>query len=416
MSATSHRRKMFVFTDQYPWGRGEKSFIEPELSALNARYDITIISSAPDRDFNDAGNESEPVDDIEAIHWNWPSLLVFGLHALGFFFSKIAWSEFGRICKEGFTVGRLLDSIKAYGVSHALRSFYRRTGLFDEPDALYYSVWFGHQLLALAFEKRKRSFNLISRIHGYDLYSARNPHGRQPFQWFKKEMADLVVFASSNAMGCFEEEFGPEDYSGQYVVSRLGVSQQEAGNRRNQGGKKLVVSCSNVIPLKRVDMIARAIGESSHKADIRWVHFGDGDGLDDVRSLADSYGLDAAFLGYTKNDAIIQFYKDNRVDAVMLLSETEGGCPICFQEALSFGIPLIGTDVGGVGEEIDGNGILLEPNPLLADVVEAIEDVCFGDEMQTVRMRERSFELWDARFDVQKNKRHFIEILEQRFG
>lgn len=405
------KKKMYLFTDYYPWGKGEKSFIEPELDKFREFYEIVIISIAPEGAFLDEASKSELPVGVEAVYWKRPHFFAFAMHALGYPFSPIARQDFARIKTEGFSISRVLDSIKTYGVSRALLSFYRKMGIFEKADVTFYSFWFNYQLLALAFEKRHRPIRLVSRIHGYDLYNSRNRHGRQSFQWFKKEMTDLIIFASSNAMYEFEKEFGPESHSGQYVTNRLGVPAQEGCAEKGDSERKLILSCSNVIPLKRVDMIARAIAASSHKDEICWVHFGDGECLDDVRNLAARLGLNASFFGHVRNDYVIDYYKKNQVDVVILLSESEGGCPVCFQEALSFGVPLIGTNVGGVSEEIDGNGVLLDSHPSLGEVAAAIDKICFAPEADIRHWRKRSEEIWNERFNAEANKLELIDIL-----
>lgn len=404
---------MYIFTDAYPWGRGEKTFIDPELMALRDVYDITIASIASDEDASDMLNKSDMPSDIEAIRWQRPSVLAFCIHAMGFFFSKAGRGELRDLFHDGFTFARLVDSIRTYGIARTLLSHYKKIGLFAYEDAIYYSFWFSYQMLALALEKSECPINLVSRIHGYDLYNARNKHGRQPFQRYKKKMADLIIFASSNARDDFAKEFGKESHPGQYVVNRLGVSGQPGIIQESVNHDKLIVSCSNVIPLKRVDLIAKAIACSPNADRIRWIHFGDGPALREVKRIAHAEGINATFFGHTSNKKIIEFYGNNHVDAAILLSETEGGCPVCFQEALSFGIPLIGTDVGGISEEIDGNGVLLEANPSLDGIAEAIDRVCFADDGEVSRMRRRSLEIWEENFDASKNKDELLSALSR---
>lgn len=409
------KKKMYLYTDGYPWGRGEKPFIEPEIDALRQHCDITIVSRASDDMIADRNHESVVPADVKVVRWKRPSSLMLALHALRYPFSKAARQEFRHLLDDGLTLGRLADSVKCFALAFSLRSFYVKQGIFDDDGAVHYSMWFSEQMLALALERRTRPIALISRIHGYDLYGYRNTHGRQPFQLFKKKMADLIIFASSNALRSFEEEYGDEVRPGQYEVNRLGVARQNRPRIVSELlGKKTLLSCSNVIPLKRVHLIVEAIAQSSHRSKIRWVHFGDGESLPEVRALAERLVVDATFFGHVDNGDIVEFYRKNAVDATILLSETEGGCPVCLQEALSFGVPIIGSNAGGIPEEVDGNGALLDVDASTAEIAQAIDEVCFASEPRARHMRNRSKMLWEARFDLKKNKEALIGLLAKR--
>ena len=50
-----------------------------------------------------------------------------------------------------------------------------------------------------------------------------------------------------------------------------------------------IVSCSNIIPLKRVNLIVGALGKLNKKRpdlDIEWIHFGDGEEKDVIEKMA----------------------------------------------------------------------------------------------------------------------------------
>ena len=162
-----------------------------------------------------------------------------------------------------------------------------------------------------------------------------------------------------------------------------------------------------------VHLIAEGLVECSRREDVHWIHFGDGPELQSVKDYANAQGLDADFRGHTRNEDILAFYEENVVDAEILTTADEGGCPVALQEALSFGIPVIGTDTGGVPETVCGNGVLLPRNPKASEIAKAIEDVCFACEDETVRMRKSSLELWASRYDVRSNKAAFLEIIDE---
>ncbi len=83
-------------------------------------------------------------------------------------------------------------------------------------------------------------------------------------------------------------------------------------------------------------------------------------------------------------------------------------------EALSFGIPVIGTSVGGIPEEIDEeNGILLSKNPTTEEVAAAIEKIHNMDDATYNRTCLHAFNTWKEKFDANKNSKKFVEILQK---
>ena len=60
-------------------------------------------------------------------------------------------------------------------------------------------------------------------------------------------------------------------------------------------------------------------------------------------------GLKVILHGYVSNQSLINFYQNQHVDLFVNVSSSEG-LPVSIMEALSFGIPVIATDVGGTSE------------------------------------------------------------------
>ena len=81
------------------------------------------------------------------------------------------------------------------------------------------------------------------------------------------------------------------------------------------------------------------------------------------------------------------------------------------QEALAAGVPIVATDVGGVSETIDGNGVLLPSNPTPEEIAAAIKRICIAPESEWKRLSARSFTLWKERFDVGANKNALLREL-----
>ena len=94
------------------------------------------------------------------------------------------------------------------------------------------------------------------------------------------------------------------------------------------------------------------------------------------------------------------------------LSTTEGGAPVSIQEAISCGIPVIATNVGGNPEIVsERNGILLSPNPSPEEVAQALLMIC--DSPETARkMRIESRRVWEESYNADANFRAFAEQLK----
>ena len=190
-------------------------------------------------------------------------------------------------------------------------------------------------------------------------------------------------------------------------------------NLYSENGEKSyyqIVSCANIIPLKRLDLIVKSLA-LINDVKIKWVHFGMGSRFDELESLAfkllaQKSNITYELRGYVPVEDIIQFYRDNCVDCFITTSSTEG-CPVSVQEAMSFGIPIIGTSVGEMPNMITENGVLLSENPLPEEIKNAICKICSSDIENTIMMRKCSRQLWECKYDAQKNTKNFLKELEK---
>jgi len=110
------------------------------------------------------------------------------------------------------------------------------------------------------------------------------------------------------------------------------------------------------------------------------------------------------FLGRLSHDEIINLYSSGRVDAVVIPSiiteygEAEG-IPVALMEAMSYGIPVISTNTGGIPELIgDGSGVIVnEKDPkAIADAIERLmKDTSYYEFMSQLGRRkvEKEFNL-----------------------
>ena len=95
---------------------------------------------------------------------------------------------------------------------------------------------------------------------------------------------------------------------------------------------------------------------------LEWTLIGDGPQINYIKNKIKFLPkmLKVNLLGNLENSIVLDYLSKNYIDALINVSESEG-LPFTMMEAISFGIPIIGTNVGGVKEIINNyTGILLE--------------------------------------------------------
>lgn len=117
-------------------------------------------------------------------------------------------------------------------------------------------------------------------------------------------------------------------------------------------------------------------------------------------------------MGTLPNPAIMQHYREQPVDVFVNVSSTEGGAPVAIQEAISCGIPVVATSVGGNPEVVSAkNGILLSPDPRPGEIAAALLKIRDNPEL-AARMRTESRQLWQTSYNAEVNFRAFAERLK----
>jgi len=196
-------------------------------------------------------------------------------------------------------------------------------------------------------------------------------------------------------------------YKANLVVNYLGtVDMGEHICTRNRNDEFVIVSCAIVSPIKRIDLIAKALLQIEGRR-IRWVHFGGGDDeFIKVKEIANYFlpNISAEFPGTVNHDTIINFYAENDVHLFINSSSTEG-IPVSVMEAMSFGIPAVATDVGGTSELVDNglNGILLDADITCDEIATAIKQIQSTDNEKYYAMRAAARKKWDEHFNGKRN-------------
>lgn len=400
-------KKLILLTSEFPFGKGE-TFLESELPFLAAKFEQVIIVS------NDMRNNSsiKLPQNCSARRFNLELTKLEKLRSL----LGIASSEFKA---EKKYVQQHLKLPMNLGIRNTmLVSLFRSkkikdnlidvNGSTDFSNTVCYSYWcddnaLGLALLQLEFPEVKT----VSRAHGWDLY-------------FEATQFNYLPFRKNIVNGL--SEFYPISQKGlDYVVNRWGISKDSVKVKRlgSLGGeyiaigtKSKVVSCSNLIPLKRVDLIASALCQINDM-ELEWFHFGDGVEMKKIEAILKNMpsSIKVHFLGRKSNREILNWYKENGPNLFLNVSTTEG-IPVSIMEAMSFGIPALATDVGGTSEIVNNkNGALLPVDITAEQLANRIKLFFQSTTESQEEKRRRSLDTWRSMYDAEKNYRAFASDL-----
>ncbi len=246
------------------------------------------------------------------------------------------------------------------------------------------------------------------RVHGGEIDVERN-HGHIPLkaQRFVERNEILYMPISLLVQGLLHD-IGVRNQR----LSRIGVFNHGIGPFPIEGSAISVMSCSNVIELKRVHLICEALMTITDTP-VRWVHFGDGPLLASLKNTAANLpgNIKAEFRGRVANHEVITYLMTEPVDIFINVSRHEG-VPVSVMEALSFGVPCAATDVGATAEIVDQSvGHLLSEDVEIVFLAQYIREIRKTSAENNLRQNARS--RWSELCNAGKNFRELMDILKQ---
>lgn len=348
-------RRLVLLTNQYPYVQGDHVFVGSEITSLAARFDeIEVFNYTPGAPTAMAelppnvvygGNLYGTSRAAKVRAWISPPLLARS--------SAIAVREIrsGRLARNA---GRFF-SAAAVGMALAHDPRLRQSLSNSNAETSVYSFWgMGAGLSVPWLPATIRRVSL--RLHRYDLYEEES--GYLPFRPSMFDRADRILAISDSARRYLLEKYPEEQELGdKVVVSRLGSAEPiEVGAPMIEEEGHTIVSCSNLIAVKRVDRILDSLEKISDETPLTWIHFGGGALERDLRDRASQVerpGLTIEIRGATPHSEIMEFYRTHKIAAFVNVSDSEG-LPVSIMEAISNDIPVVATDVGGTAEIVGG--------------------------------------------------------------
>lgn len=395
-------KTLFLFTISFPLADGEP-FIENEFTYLLETFDkIEIIcSSKPTR--------SNTLPEKVNVHCIYD--IIKGKSKFAYYFKEpglilsTLFREFNNCNSGSFFLKNLRTYQSTLLHSMICADYITRLKNFDRK-AVFYSFWMNDHALTLSVLKAQKKIDrFLFRVHGYDLVLERWPYHYIAFQKTCQHYADRILTVSNKSLAYFKEkhpEFKNPDYS------YLGTADQGINYVSAKEKEITLISCSNIIPLKRLHLIIEALMNVDIK--IKWIHFGDGEGkkelIEKTKTLPSNIKVELK--GQVSQSELFRFYKEQRIDFFINVSESEG-LPYTIIEAISFGIPVIATDAGGTSEIVnEKTGILLELD-CKPSTISAILNNSLESSLRSAEFRKGVRNFWMENFSASKVYPNFIQ-------
>jgi glycosyltransferase involved in cell wall biosynthesis len=284
-------------------------------------------------------------------------------------------------------------------------------GNSNRADFVCYTYWYNQVALSLAIlKKMDPKLCWVTRAHGGD-YAEKQRKSVFPFRYFTNSQVNKIFPVSSFAKNYFINKFKvPEQ---RLSVAHLGL-QVEGTLSPVESTSLHLVSCSALIPLKRVELIVEILSFIGDH--VQWTHFGGGPLIDQIQNkiakLPSSVKVDLK--GYQPNNEFLSFLTQTSVSFFINVSDSEG-LPVTMMEAISRGIPLIGPAICGIPEIINTDtGFLISPDFDPADVAKLITSEHDRAGIYSSDYRKKILMFYEHNFSAKENyKKLSKEILQE---
>ncbi|MBN8655559.1 MAG: glycosyltransferase [Anaerolineae bacterium] len=401
-----------IFTSSYPYDyASEQTFLQGEVKLLCQSFDRLILVPRTVK-----GNQlpilgAVEVDESFANSFTLSKRIVASLGAI---FTR----DFYLDIKEHFPLSlkpsyirRLFSFLAGARLSRNWVNAWLKKNRVE--DTVFYTYWFDELTMGIGLAKENHpSLRVVSRAHGFDIYE--ELYKIWPCRRRAIEMIDGLFSASRAGKDYFLKKY--PQYEKKYHISLLGVADPGGICQPSQDGVLRIVSCSMIIDLKRVDLLLEGIARAAQKRNgqkFEWHHFGEGEGRASlVERIKKEFPPNAkgTLYGFVPHRDVIRFYLEQPVDIFSNVSFTEG-TPVSIMEAISCGIPVIATAVGGNVEIVqERNGFLLGKDPTPDEIADVLLFVCDNREVWNDKRR-GSREIWQERYNEVTNFKTFAQAL-----
>jgi len=368
---------LILFTASYPYVTGgEQNFLEVEVQHLLKSFErVILVPLKRDGERSNIHPRIEVEDgyaDYMRSRTRISTLLNSGFSALVY---KEIISRPSLLFKPSYLERLLVFAHEAEMTRHWVVAWIRKQNV-DAGDCIFYTYWFQYAAMGIGLAKRFfPDIKLVSRAHGGDLYEERRTPPYWPCRKFALKTVDFLFPDSDEGTEYLRKKY--PQFISRMETARLGIPDSGVLTKSSSDGIYRIVSCSRMVPVKRLDLMMQGIAVAAKRRPsqkFEWCHFGTGPLKPKLEAAAKDLPENMAvqFAGYSTQLNLFNYYRENPVDVFMNVSLSEG-TSVAMMEAISCGIPMLATGVGGNKEIVSvKNGWLISANPSPDEIADAL--------------------------------------------
>lgn len=414
-------KTIIFFSLYYPFHFSD-SYLDEEINRLSQTVHKVIVITA------DTHSPEKRCTPSNVIIFRYAPILNFRIKVKAFhlLFKSLFYIELGEIIfkqRRVISFGLLKELFAFYTRAIATKQFLDKVIKSEKINVshlLIYSYWMiESSMAAILAKKAVPAIKVICRAHSQDVYFERSPVKYQFFRKYILNHLNHLYFISENAMEYFREKHQLTAFDKRKVsVNRIGIAANRSFIDKIESDTIRIISVAYIQPIKRIDLIIDALALI---ADIKveWIHVGhfhnSEEGFNKIKEYAAqklslNRNIRFSFKGKTEKGELFKLYDEKKFDFFLNVSETEG-IPVSMMEAMSYSVPVIGTNVGGVSEIVrdNKNGFLLSSYPNAEEVRGKILRFTFLNTEEKNKMRLAAFNTWDEKYNAEKNYKQFVE-------
>ncbi|MGH1441683.1 MAG: glycosyltransferase [Cellvibrionaceae bacterium] len=403
------KKRLLLITRNYPFklGNSEISFVEQELPYLKRAFDVTLLPIQANREA-----KSITPYDLDLSLSQYYTTKNFALLAIG-----SLWNFKLSDYKEFFNFRTPVASIVQLLKHHIRRQIGQKwAGEFEFRNFdIVYSFWLNPVVDGIL--DLSPCIPIVSRAHGYDLYEERNASNIAIRQSEIVKRLDTVFTVSKHGQLYLKNKTHLTNIETAYLGVESRTTRKNFANVGDHSDRNAIdfLSISSIDGNKRVSTIFHAIrsfASLNPAHQLSWHHFGSGPGEFELRELIRNTrqeNLRIVLHGQVPKESVINFLEQCR-SSIFLSASLSEGLPVSMLEASSFGLPIVGTKVGGVAEVItEKTGWLISIDNFVTDFVKLFSKTSLDE---IVSKSIGAIDQQRSVFDKNRNYGSFVTRLE----